>query len=142
MHATQGATADVERGVALRNGGIQVARLKLLGVERPGEPAALVAEQIQLDDPGAGERCLDEPHESSVSSGVRAANCPPHSRMKLSCSMISSFRFHGRISTTSGRASRIASGERIGMWLPGRKCPCLCGFRSQVKSMKSGPTPQ
>ena len=29
-------------------------------------------------------------------------------------------------------AQVLASGERIGMWLPGRKCPCLCGFTSQV----------
>ena len=36
----------------------------------------------------------------------------------------------------------LASGERIGMWLPGRKWPCLWGFKSQVYSRKSHLTPQ
>ena len=39
--------------------------------------------------------------------------------------MISSRRFHGRISTMSGRSRWIASGEWIGMWVPGQQMALL-----------------
>ncbi len=42
--------------------------------------------------------------------------------------MISSLRFHGRMNTRSGRASRIASGGRIGMCVPGGELALLVGI--------------
>ncbi len=50
-------------------------------VIRARKPAALVADELGLDDEGPGERGRHELHCSSRSSGDRAAKRPPHSRM-------------------------------------------------------------
>ena len=38
-------------------------------------------------------------HVNTFTSGIGTTNRPPHSGYAAICSMISSFRFHGRIST-------------------------------------------
>ena len=60
VHPTQRVPLDIERGVALDDCGIYATSLELHGVERPGEPAALVGEQVNVDDPRPRERRLGE----------------------------------------------------------------------------------
>ncbi len=79
----------------------------------------------------------DDDLHSTSTSGIGTTKRAPHSRAWSSWATISSFRFHGRIRMKSGRACSSASGWRIGMWVPGRNCPCLYGLRSTVNSSRS-----
>ena len=63
VHSAQRSGARVERGVALHDRRIQPARAELLGIERACEPAALVAEQVELDDPRPRQRRLAKLHQ-------------------------------------------------------------------------------
>ena len=106
VHASQRPGTLVERRVALAHASVEPQFGEHLGVERPREPSAIVAQRLELDDVGAFQGRCNQLHDSSASSGVRTAKVPPQSRMNASCSTISSLRFQGRTKTTSGRSSR------------------------------------
>ena len=78
-------------------GGIEAVADELTDIERACEVAAVVLEQIQLDQERSAERSLGEPHAWSSSAGERTRNRPPQSEMNRSWAMISSLRFHGRM---------------------------------------------
>ena len=47
--------------------------------------------------PGIGSGLED--HATIRASGIGTMNCPPHSRMRAICAMISSLKFQGRMNT-------------------------------------------
>src|SRR5262249_4045759 len=85
---------------------------------------------------------LQHPPPTTSSDGSANTSRAPHSPVYASCATISSLRFHGSTRMRSGRASAIRSGAKIGMCVPGRNIPCLCGLRSTVYSSRSARIPQ
>ena len=135
VHAAQRPALRVERRVALDD----------CRASRPW-PRRLVASKVRANQPRSslqrdrarpprrpGSGVSTSSSRRCASSGQRAANSPaPVADVARAARMISSLRFHGRIRTTSGWSSRERLGRRIGMWVPGRSWPCLCGLRSTV----------
>ena len=66
-----------------------------------------------MSRPGATRERRADAQRRRAAPASRTTNRPPHSRTNASCSMISSFRFHGRMNTRSGRSRgwRRASGS-------------------------------
>ena len=60
--------------------------------------AALISQLFRLDPKSALQFCFFEDQEWTFTSGMGTRNCPPHCRMQAICRMISSLRFHGKIS--------------------------------------------
>src|SRR5882672_8734077 len=129
--------AGLDRGERMAGGGELVRTVQA----REGAPRILAG--LDVDDHDAGDGRLAEPHQgTTLVSGEAVTKRPPQSRMKAVCAMISSFRFQGRISSSSGLISRTAWGARIGRWLPGRKRPCLAGLASNTATISSVVVPQ
>src|SRR5690606_14310725 len=99
MHAAQRPPVRVERQTALRERRAQSLPGQLLAAPGAGEEAALVAPELEVDHEGAREGRRRELHCATFTSGMKVTKRPPHSRMYPACSMISCFRFQGRITT-------------------------------------------
>src|SRR6185436_5237580 len=99
VESAQGTPAVIERDAALGDGGIEAALLEFVAAVRAGEEAPLVFDPLRLQKPGAGQRSFAEDHSRIRTSGIGTTKRPPQERTSDICSMISSFRFQGRMST-------------------------------------------
>ena len=93
------AAACIERRAALDEIADQPVRGEFVAAEGPREPAACIAMALRRNNERAGERKLLEPHQMTCRLGIGTTNLPPQSRTPRIWSMISSFRFHGRMNT-------------------------------------------
>jgi hypothetical protein len=99
VQAAQGAAAVVEGDAALGDVRIEAVGLKLSTAVRTGEKAAIVLDALGFEDEGARERRLPEDHAKTLTSGTATTKRPPQERTSAICSMTSSLRFQGRMST-------------------------------------------
>ncbi len=99
MKAAQGAPAVVVGEAALGDRRVEPVGLELTAAPGAGEETPLVLKALWFQDPGAGERSLAEDHSKTRTSGMATTKRPPQERTSAICSMISSFRFQGRIRT-------------------------------------------
>ena len=93
------ATVCIERCAALDKVADQAVCREFVAAEGPREPATCIAMAFRRNDEGTGEREFLEPHQMTCRLGIGTTNLPPQSRTPRIWSMISSFRFHGRMNT-------------------------------------------
>src|ERR1051325_3611177 len=109
MQASESPKLDVSRDAHLTDSWVEPSLLKFVGREGAGEEATIVHDRLRLDDEAARQFSFSEDHWWTRTSGTKVTNRPPQSAMPASCETISSWRFHGKMATKSGRVSKIRS---------------------------------
>ena len=99
MHAAQRAAACIERRAALDEVADQPVRCELIAAVGSHEPATCIVVAFRRNNERTGELKFVEPHQMTWRFGIGTTNLPPQSRTSRIWSMISSFRFHGRMNT-------------------------------------------
>lgn len=99
VHTAQGASTWIARNAALVPFRKQAVRGEFFIAGSAGKSSAFVREHDGSDFPHSGQWCWRKNHGHTFNSGTAVTKRPPQSRIFANCAVISSPRFHGRMST-------------------------------------------
>ena len=99
-----------------------------LGAEGAGEESARVAQRFDVDHEGASQRRLGEDHRWTSMAGMGVTKRPPQLRHigQLRHDLV--LQIPGQDQQVVGLGRHSSRAPAIGMWVPGRSLPCLCGI--------------
>ena len=110
MHAAQSTFFLVKRNIALHQIWIQTVSFEFPAAKRACKKTAFIFYQFRFDNEHTFQLSFCKNHGKTSGSGMGIMNLPPQPRISDICSMISSFRFHGKMNRKSGLVSLTLSG--------------------------------